>query len=155
MINFEESGLPGSFFNFMEIPLKILEIDQMGYHVIIEGMINKLKANVLIDSGASRTVIDLNRLNYFLDNPLTHAYDKSVAGVGSGQITSYLPRIPRLQLGLSILEDLEVVAIDLNAINRNYALYDLPHIDMVLGSDLLLQLGACIDYGERKLTFKN
>lgn len=138
----------------MEIPVKIIEIDQMGYHLMIEAMVNGLKANVLIDTGASRTVIDLNRITYFLKNPVTRAYEKTVAGVGTGPVTSYVTRLNSLQLGAKIIEDLEMVAIDLNSINRNYAMYDLPHIDMVLGSDLMLELGACIDYKTRKLTLR-
>ena len=138
----------------MEIPFRILEIDQMGYHLLINARVNDLKANVLIDTGASRTVIDLNRLSYFFKNPVTRAYNKAVAGVGAGTVTSYVTRIQNFQLGLITLVDLEVVAIDLNSINRNYAMYDLPHIDMVMGSDLLLKMNACIDYLSRTLTLR-
>lgn len=145
------SACRAPFLFTMEIPLRLLEIDQMGYHLLADARINKLKANVLIDTGASRTVIDLNRLGYFLEKPLTRVYDKTVAGVGAGTIHSYVTRLPHFQMGEKELMDIEVVAIDLNSINRNYAVYDLPHIDMVLGSDLLLIWGACIDYRARIL----
>ncbi|MEE4178058.1 MAG: retropepsin-like aspartic protease [Bacteroides sp.] len=138
----------------MEIPVRIVEIDQLGYHLLIEGRVNDLKANVLIDTGASRTVIDLNRLNHFFKDPLTREYDKSCAGLGSGQITSYVTVLHSLQLGHKVMKDVEIVAIDLASINTNYAIYDLPRIDMVLGSDLLLKMDACIDYRARKLSLR-
>jgi predicted aspartyl protease len=138
----------------MEIPIRILEIDQMGYHLLIEAKVNNLKANVLVDTGASRTVIDLNRLEHFFENPQKREYGKPCSGVGSGRIESFVTTLHTLQLGMEVIENIEVVAIDLSTVNQNYAMFDLPRIDMVLGSDLLLKLKAVIDYSNKILSLK-
>lgn len=138
----------------MEIPIKVLEIDQMGYHLIIELKINNLKANGIIDTGASRTVIDLNRLDHYEESPNTKAYEKSCIGVGAGQIKSFVTTLKTVALGEISLQNFDIVAIDLSNINQNYALFDLPRIDVVIGSDLLLKLNAIIDYGAKTLLLK-
>ena len=139
----------------MEIPIKVLEIDQMGYHLVIDLKINNLKANALIDTGASRTVIDLNRLKHYDESPNTRAYDKSCTGVGAGQIKSFVTTLQTVIVGKITLQNLEVVAIDLANINHNYALFDLPRIDMVIGSDLLLKFHAVINYAAKTLSLRN
>ena len=139
----------------MEIPIQVLEIDQMGYHLLIEVRINNLKANALIDTGASRTVIDLNRLEFYAGGIQPREYGKPCSGVGSGQIQSFIINLHTFAFGNITLENLEVVAIDLGAINQNYAIFDLPRIDMVLGSDLLLKYKAIIDYSRKILSLKS
>ena len=123
----------------------------MGYHLLIEVKINNLKANALIDTGASRTVIDLNRLTFYAGNPETRQHGKPCYGVGAGQIQSFVTTLHVFTIGNKTLENFEVVSIDLGPINQNYAMFDLPRIDMVLGSDLLLKFGAIIDYSRKFL----
>jgi len=152
LINFEGRGLPQPLFyinTFMDIPIKILEIDSKGYHLLIEARVNELKANVLIDTGASRTLIDLNRLSYYEVDQRLQEYNKFCTGVGTDLLKSFLTYIDSFSLGNKTLVNLEVIALDLDNLNKNYAVFDLPRIDLVLGSDILLRLGAVIDYPAR------
>lgn len=137
----------------MKIPLIIIPIDGNGYHIMARGNINGLTANILIDTGATRTVLDLNRKVHFFDSAPLVNNDKYFTGVGTEKIETRALVIPQLSFGTYSLNNLEVVVINLEGVNKTYATYDLPRIDMVLGGDVLFKCGCIIDYPNSELTF--
>jgi predicted aspartyl protease len=134
-----------------KVPLQILRINSNGYHLMASLKINGLKANALIDTGASRTILDKSRVAYYLDHPTMKKYDKFFSGLGTGPIETFRTDIGSIEIGGIELRKLEVVVIDLKAINDSYALFDLPKIDLVLGCDLLIKMNAVIDCPNRDL----
>ncbi len=50
--------------NIFRLPLEVIELDNLSYHILVEGEMNGLPCNLIIDTGASRTVFDRN---YFED----------------------------------------------------------------------------------------
>lgn len=133
------------------IPLQILRIDSNGYHLMLQVLINGLKANALLDTGASRTILDKNRVDYYQDHPTMKTYDKFFSGLGNERIETFCTEIGSVGFGEVELKAQEVVVIDLSSINHSYALFDLPKIDLVLGCDFLLKLNAVIDCSKRSL----
>ena len=133
------------------IPLQVLRIDESGFHLMVALHLNGRKANALIDTGASRTILDKNRAVHYLDRPEMHRYEKFFSGLGTGPIETYRTVIRELEIGGVALVGQEVVVIDLKAINQSYAMFDLPKIDLVLGCDLLLKMNAVIDCPSRTL----
>lgn len=129
-----------------------MRIDNSGYHLMVTLNLNGLKANALIDSGASRTILDKNRVAHYLDHPTMNKYEKFFSGLGTGPIETFQTVVERVEVGGLELRNQEVVVIDLKAINDSYALFDLPKIDLVLGCDLLLKMNAVIDCPNRTLT---
>ncbi len=130
----------------MQIPIQVIPLQPDGCHLMIAGKVNGLKANILLDTGASKTIMDIQRVSYYLANPEIKAYDKPVMGMGNDKIESWTTRLSEFSIGTFSLSDLPVVLVDLKPINGSYAVYDLPRIDMVLGGDLLMYLKAIIDY---------
>ena len=47
------------------VPIRFVEIEQSGVHIAVSGFINGNLANILIDTGASQTVFDKNRIHLF------------------------------------------------------------------------------------------
>ncbi len=135
----------------MHIPLSIIEIEPDGCHLMINATISGMKANVLIDTGASKTIMDFTRAKHYLDNPIIKSFDKHLAGIGAGKVQTWVTRCPKITLGNIDVTDLELVLIDLKPINASYAVFDLPRIDIVMGGDLLRRFGAVIDYGNKSL----
>ncbi len=133
------------------IPLELINIEPDGFHVMFHASVNGLKANTLIDTGASKTILDLSRSAYFLGDAEIKPFSKLFTGVGSNQIKTYISSIHTLVIGQREFSQLDVLLIDLAAINQTYAIYDLPRIDMVLGGDLLVKMNAVIDYPGKKL----
>ncbi len=134
-----------------QIPLLVLPIEPGGFHLMFHAKVNGYKANVLIDTGASKTVLDLVRAKQYLVNPDIKQFSRQFTGIGSGQVATYVVPVPKLVIGHRELNNLEMVLIDLAPLNRSYATYDLPRIDMVLGGDLLMGMHAIIDYRNKSL----
>ncbi len=129
-----------------KVPLKYLKIDNEGVHLMVIGLVNRLKANILIDTGASRTVFDLNRIKHYQNGTEPRKNNKFFSGIGASNIDTYLAKISLLELGEMKINEIEVVLFDLKVINQSYAVFDLPRIDGVLGGDLLKAYNAVIDY---------
>lgn len=129
-----------------KVPLKYLKIDNEGVHLMVIGLVNRLKANILIDTGASRTVFDLNRIKHYQNGTEPRKNNKFFSGIGASNIDTYLAKISLLELGELKINEIEVVLFDLKVINQSYAVFDLPRIDGVLGGDLLKAYNAVIDY---------
>lgn len=129
----------------------LLCIDNDGFHLLAELSINGLKANAIIDTGASRSVLDINRVPHYLgDADLVHE-DRMITGVGPKQLETKSVQIHTVGLGELFLWDVQAVVVDLTSINKAYAIFDLPRVDMVLGGDILTSLGAVIDYNSRQI----
>ena len=133
------------------VPIRIIEIEQSGYHVAITGFVNGNLANILIDTGASQTVFDKNRIELFSKNSELEKADKLSKGLGTDRMEGYRFKIDQFILGELVEEPFEVVALDLSHINASYAELNLIPIDMVLGGDILTQLEAEIDYRSSEL----
>ncbi len=109
------------------------------------------KLNVLIDTGASLTVFDVNRFKNIYPQQEVSPYENSFRGITSHAIPTWSATVEVLDIGSLQLTDLRILLVDLASINQTYAHYDLPRIDAVLGGDLLLALKTRIDYASRTL----
>ncbi len=101
---------------------------------------------MLIDTGATLTVMDLKRVNTIFKNPEKKIYDKFFMGIGTTKIDTYSMGIDLLQLGSCRLEKFEVILIDMENINKAYAAFDLPRVDGIIGGDILQKYKAIINY---------
>jgi len=113
---------------------------------MIEGELNKYKMHMLIDTGATLTVLDINRAKTIFKKPEIQIYDKFFMGIGTSKIDTYSMQINALGLGDCILENLEVILIDMENINKAYAAFDLPRVDGIIGGDVLQKCKAVINY---------
>ncbi len=130
----------------MRIPIQVIPLQPDGCHLMIKGVINGLKANILLDTGASKSIMDVQRVSYYLDDPVVKPFDKPLTGMGNNRIKSWVTKLPKISFGTFDVSDWTIVLADLKPINDSYAVYDLPRIDLVLGGDLLMHLQAMIDY---------
>ena len=137
----------------MEIPIRLLDIEGEGFHVMIQGKINGMEANFLIDTGASRSVFDPTVITKFIENPSFEKKEGITAGVGGNDLESSTFIIKSLTLGTIELSNYEAVALDLENIHENYRKLRLPSIDGIIGGDILVKLKATINYRLRKIRF--
>ncbi len=101
---------------------------------------------MLIDTGATLTVLDINRTKTIFKSPEIKIYDKFFMGIGTSKIDTYSMHIKAVKLGDCSLENLEVILIDMENINKAYAAFDLPRIDGIIGGDVLQKYKAVINY---------
>ena len=141
--------------HYIEIPINIINIEGDGFHLIAEGMINNKPARFVVDTGASRTVFDKDRILNYIDNPEFNEKEGISAGIGGTDLSSFIFNIEELSFGDLKINDYQAVAMDLSNVNNSYAMLKLPPIDGVLGGDLMKKYQAVINYKLKKQKMEN
>ena len=137
--------------NYIEVPINIINIEGDGFHLIAEGMINNKPARFVVDTGASRTVFDKDRILNFIDNPEFNEKEGISAGIGGTDLSSFIFNIEELSFSDLKINDYQAVAMDLSNVNNSYAMLNIPPVDGVLGGDLLYKHKAVISYKLKKM----
>ena len=137
----------------MQLPIRLLDIEGEGFHVMIKGKINGREANFLVDTGASRSVFDPKLITKFVDNPQFEKKEGITAGVGGSDLESSTFTIESLSFGDIEIKHYEAVALDMQNIHQTYRKLRLPSIDGIIGGDILYRLKATINYRLRKIRF--
>jgi len=136
---------------YIEVPIRLLDIEGDGFHIMVKGTIHGKEALFLIDTGASRSVFDPNTLSLFIDNLQLEKKEGLTAGVGSSDLESSTFVIDSWTIGELEIKDYEGVALDLENIHEMYEKIRLPHIDGIIGGDILQKHKAIINYRSKKL----
>jgi len=134
-----------------DIPIRMISIENDGFHLMVKAKINGRKINMLIDTGASRTVFDLNRIIGLIDADKLQKNDRLSAGLGTNTMESQLVILEKLEFAKIKIKNYNAVLIDMSHVNNMYESIKLPAIDGVLGSDLLLMFKAVINYNKKLL----
>ncbi len=137
--------------NYIEVPVNIISIEGDGFHIIAEGLINGKSARFVVDTGASRTVFDKERILAYIDNPEFNEKEGLSAGIGGTDISSFIFKLEELSFGELSVKDYQAVAMDLSNVNNSYAMLNIPPVDGVLGGDLLYKHKAVISYKLKKM----
>ncbi len=135
------------------IPIEITAIDEDGFHVMIAIEVNGWPARMLLDTGASRSVFDLERINrFFADKrPDFEPNEKLSTGLGTRDMQSQALYLKELKIGELVIRKYPAVVLDMSHVNLSYGELDLPPIDGVIGSDILMKYGAVINYGKMQM----
>lgn len=136
---------------YIEVPLQLLDIEGEGFHIMVRGLIHGKEANFLIDTGASRSVFDPKTISTFIDDLQFEKKEGLTAGVGSSDLESSTFVIDTFSIGSLEIKDYEAVALDLENVHEMYSKLSLPHIDGIIGGDLLRLYRAVINYRNKKL----
>lgn len=136
--------------------IELVPIEQEGFHIFIKARINGKKARFLVDTGASRTVVDQNRiLRYFkADEANFEKLEALSAGLGTNTMESHTIILRSLSFGRLVLKNYKTAVLDLSHVNDSYRIMKLKKIDGVIGGDLLHRMRAVIDYGKGEIVFK-
>ena len=137
------------------IPLQLITIDNDGTHLHVKISINGRAAQMVLDTGASRTVFDKRRIKKLVKNSKAKLHDKLSAGLGTNTMKSHTISIKKLKLGRIEIRDYESILLDLSHVNRSYKQIGLKPVDGILGGDLLSKYKASISYSKKILILKN
>ncbi len=136
---------------FTTIPFRIIPIEEDGYHLHITGKVNTVEVNLLIDTGASRSVFDEQKITSLLNNQSLEEIEKLSTGLGTNTMQSKKAVIERFVIGNIEMRHYEVAVLDLTHVNSSYRQMGLEEITGVIGSDLLYDRQAVIDYRTKTL----
>lgn len=138
--------------DMQKILLELISINGGGYHLGIEVMLNGKNAFLLLDTGASRTVLDKNQINDYIHNQEIELLDEKSTGLGTNNMDIHTTEISQLEIGYKKIQNITLALIDLSHVNETYEKLGFKKIQGVLGSDLLYKYKAIIDYQKLELT---
>ena len=135
----------------MRIPLEIVAIDPNGTHLLLDVAINGKSLKLVLDTGASRSVFDLEYLKEIEPDLEIHEEEATSAGVGAINIISYTAVVENFDIGSHSLKNVELAVMDLAAVLQSYEKIGAAKIHGVLGGDILLKGKAIINYANQEL----
>jgi hypothetical protein len=133
-----------------QIPIEIIELEDASFHIMVEARFKKIKGNFIIDTGASKTVLDFTFGQSIADS-IEKNEDKNSSGINAMISESHVANIPQLKIGRLKIENFPCVLLDLSHVNALYKKYCNKHIAGLIGSDFLVAHKAIINYDKKYL----
>ena len=118
---------------------------------MVKGMIHGKEAFFIIDTGASRSVFDPKTISTFIDDVQFEKKEGLSAGLGISDSEIITFKIESFFIGYLEIQNYEAAAMDLEIVDDMYGKVGLPHIDGLIGGDLLKRYKAVINYRSKKL----
>ena len=137
------------------LPIDIVTLgEDNSYHLFVSGVINGLKYDLLIDTGASHTIFDAALIP---EAPASERAEQEIqsAGIHAGELKSSIGHIKKFKIGGLKRVNWTVVLIDLTHVNDLYRKFTDKRVAGLIGSDFLLKHKAIIDYKKRELVLRN
>jgi len=136
------------------IPLEVVAIQEGSYHVFLKMKVNKKSIRVLLDTGASKTVLDKTFVEEKCKSQTTETIGQSTSSLHTTVSESNITYIKEIQLDQVKLKNYLVAVIDLTHVNQTYEGVGKKPIFGIVGSDILMERKAIIDYSKKILILK-
>ncbi|GGG92089.1 hypothetical protein GCM10007415_28520 [Parapedobacter pyrenivorans] len=139
----------------VNVPLTLLNLQDDGFHLLLEVIVFDKPFKAVLDTGASKTVFDKATVETHLhENMILQHTDMVSTGLGTTSMQSFILNVPDLQIGDLHLKNHEVAVLDLSTINYAYEQLDIEPVIGVIGGDILMRFGGIIDYKKLALTLR-
>ncbi len=137
-----------------EFPLQIIELEENNYHILIEGQFEEEAPSCwIVDTGASKTVLDINLSSFYEIIDSDNIDDYQSAGINQGMMETSVGKMTQLRFGDMEITGHKVALIDLSHVNEIYGKYTSFRIAGLLGGDILMEHRCIIDYSNRIIQF--
>lgn len=133
------------------VPLTLINLQDDGFHLLVEIVVFGAKQYAVVDTGASRSVFDKGLMEKNIKD-LSESEETQAATIFSTS-TTLVGVIPKLKIGGLTLKAYPGVALDLQGVNDTYLQLGHPSIAAIIGGDILMQYKAKIDYQKQLLRF--
>ncbi len=137
-----------------KLPIEIAELESKTFHVFVNLIIGKQPCRMLLDTGASKTVLDSERILRFVTNEQIEDNESKSVGLGVGAMETRITTLVSVKVGTLKVKKMEVAVLPLAHVNETYQLLNLHPVDGVLGSDFLVKYDAIIDMRKSLLTLR-
>jgi hypothetical protein len=128
----------------------ITELLGGGFHPFLTVTVEGKKCRFLIDTGASKSVIDKDFYEKKLERKMK-VIKQETTGLHSTVMESYTGTLKKLKIGDLNISQYFVAGVDLSHVNSTYKKMKIKKIDGILGSDLLQAHNMIVDYGQSKI----
>ncbi len=133
----------------ISVPLILVNLQDNGFHILVEIVVFGEKLFAVVDTGASRSVFHKALLEKHVED-LQENEEQQAATIFSSA-TTLVGIIPLLQIGKLKLPNYETVAIDLQSVSDTYLQMGQPAIAGIIGGDILVAYNCKIDYQKKVL----
>jgi len=133
------------------VPLELINLNNDGFHLLVEVVVFGQSFHAVLDTGASKTVFDKETVEKHMMDGVLIASDKLSTGLGTNTMESHTIILPILKIGKLKLKNFEAAVLDLSTINQAYSTLNLPPVIGVLGGDILYSHKAIINYKKLRL----
>lgn len=135
------------------VKLQVTQLEQGGYHVFVSVKVNDKRCRFLLDTGASKTVVDHGFFEKHFGKRNLKVLEQETTGLHSTQSKTSVGKIKVLSIGQLQIKNMLTAAVDLGHVNATYRKIKVKPIHGILGSDVLLHFKAVIDYGQSTMQF--
>ena len=135
--------------------LNIVELEQGDFHTLVNGRVAGKAVRMVLDTGASRSCMDMAYVKEMLPQLHTSVHEGVTAGIGGDDFEVRTANIPDFRIGRYRLDCYETMALlDFSYINLAYQRLRRKPVQVILGNDFLVQHKAVIDYANKTLLFE-
>ncbi|MBB6272865.1 hypothetical protein HDF26_003325 [Pedobacter cryoconitis] len=135
------------------VPLTLINLNDDGFHLLVEIVVFGTKYWAVVDTGASRSVFNKAFIEQNSDDiMIPEDANATTLFTTSSTIQAV---IPKLKIGKLIIKSYPAVALDLETVNDAYVLMGHPRIVAILGSDIFHKYHAKINYKKLKILFSS
>jgi hypothetical protein len=133
------------------VPLQLINLQDDGFHLLVEIVVFGEKLFAVVDTGASRSVFDKGLMEKHITE-LSFSEETQAATIFSSS-TTFEGIIPKLKVGKLILKNYKTVGLDLQSVTDTYQQLGHPAIAGIIGGDILMKFHTRIDYQKRVMRF--
>jgi hypothetical protein len=126
------------------VPLQLINLQDDGFHLLVEIVVFGETLFAVLDTGASRSVFDKALMEKHV-NEISVSEETQAATIFSTSETLQ-GIIPKLKIGSLTLKQYEAIALDLQSVTDTYLTMGHPAIAAIIGGDILMEYKAKIDY---------
>jgi len=134
------------------IKLKRIDLGDEGCHLFCKGRVQGIPIRILIDTGASKSVIGLEFSKRLKNLKYVQVDENETSGIGPEKVVTQFALLRRLRLGDLRIKKLVVGIVELSHVENLYHRLGYKPFDMILGGEILYKHHAVIDYKRKSLT---
>ena len=133
---------------YERIPLALTETN----HFEINAKINGVSGRFILDTGASNTCVDMDKVEFF--KMVSKTSDIKAAGAGATEMETLISTKNRIEIGNWSKKKQKIVLFDLVHVNEALTSHNTLPVDGIIGADILKKGRAVIDYDKQCLFLK-
>lgn len=122
-------------------------------HFEIKAKINGVKGNFILDTGASKSCVGTEDIEFF--NLMSEESEHKASGAGPSEIDTLISSKNEINLGKFKMKKLSLILIDLSHINNALEKQEANPVKGIIGADILIKGKAIIDYNKKYLYLLN
>jgi hypothetical protein len=134
------------------IKLEKTRLSDGGIHVLLQGLIDDIPIRMVLDTGASHSVLDINWAMQNLSTEELEAIEDPAHGIGAA-LNVHKLAVSKIDIDTLEIRNFTIALIDFSGINSVYEKEGFEEVQGILGGDILYKYEALINYKELVISF--